>query len=417
MFEHQWLTWTAPQAPEKGTKPSEVRIQVVDSLSGVMFLLVSPERDGNCQLKFHRYKDYTDTMPSYMELKEKNFPLSSLSTTQLSPLGLIPEQPFPVMAAQANFIKDGLLLTIGVHHSVCDATAIEYIINTWAHNTTAVTNGSEMFSTYDAVLNDRTPIMKGKPGADLADFPEYVLTPTPPKDTTNSGLDATSTEIPPMTARIFYFSLSSLYKLKNAASAFSTNDALNALIWRRVTMARNPTSGLLSHNKDSRILYAANIRARENSPLPANYLGNASICGATEALSVPALLSASGLSAAAAVIRKSVNGLTADRITSLTGLLNSRADPSDFKFAYNGFLGPDVSMTTWADVEIYRPDWGPFLGKVEAFRVPGEGMDGVVQVFPRLRDGGLEICIGLEDGAMERLVQDAEFGEYAQFWA
>jgi hypothetical protein len=39
-----------------------------------------------------------------------------------------------------------------------------------------------------------------------------------------------------------------------------------------------------------------------------------------------------------------------------------------------------------------------------------------VIVFPTLRDGGLEVKLDLEDGAMGRLVEDVGFEKHAQLW-
>jgi hypothetical protein len=177
-----------------------------------------------------------------------------------------------------------------------------------------------------------------------------------------------------MTAHIFYFSLESLADVNIAASAFSTNGDLNTLVWRHMTIACSPTSlsGGSLDGRVSRILYEANIRSRTNLLLPVNYLGNA-----TDYLKVSALLGSSGLVTASETIRKSVTALhSPDRAALTIGLLNTRADPSDLKFAYNGFLGSDISTTSWADVGIYRSDWGPIMGQVDAFRVPGGGTDG-----------------------------------------
>ncbi|KAG0647680.1 Acyltransferase easC [Hyphodiscus hymeniophilus] len=389
-------------APETGAKSKVGRIQVVES-------------DG---VKFH-LKDLCGILPSYHELKKRNFPLSEFSTKHIAPIGMVPEYPFAVMVAQANFIEGGLLLTIGLHHSVCDATGFETIIRTWADNTAAAVSGSDSFSIYSPALNDRMPLMEGKPGAQLKDFPEYVLMPTPPKTAAIQESSVRHPDRSAMTTHVFYFSPESLGQLKSAAAAFSTNDALIGLVWQHMTIARNPVSAPLelTHDKESRMLYAVNVRSRMRPQLPANWLGNATICGVTDYLKVTALLNESGLSTASTMIRKSLNTITADRIDSTIGLLNSRDDPYDFKFKYNGFLGPDIVSTSFAHLEIYKHDWGPCLGKIDAFRIPGEGTDGTVGVFPRLRDGGLEVLIGLEDGAMERLLRDAEFGKYAQLWA
>ena len=44
-------------------------------------------------------------------------------------------------------------------------------------------------------------------------------------------------------------------------------------------------------------------------------------------------------------------------------------------------------------------------------------MDGSIIVLPRVDGGGLEVVVGLEDGAMGQLVKDEEFLEFAKVWA
>ncbi|KAF9773333.1 hypothetical protein IL306_008866, partial [Fusarium sp. DS 682] len=82
----------------------------------------------------------------------------------------MPQGPHqPVLAAQANFVKGGLLLAVGVHHSACDASALDAILSTWSHNTAVVSGSSDSFSTFDGPSNDRSPLMEGKleTGTDL----------------------------------------------------------------------------------------------------------------------------------------------------------------------------------------------------------------------------------------------------------
>ena len=139
--------------------------------------------------------------------------------------------------------------------------------------------------------------MEGKPGAKLEDFPEYILMANPPQSTPDANttqMNAAPFKLPSITAHIFYSLHSCLAALKAAASSFSTNDALNTLVWRHMTIARN-SSVLLDGEKDCVMLYTANIRSRMNPPLPTNYLGSASIGSAKERLKVSALLGDSGL--------------------------------------------------------------------------------------------------------------------------
>lgn len=369
-----------------------------------------------------RFKDLTKILPSYVELRAEHFPLAKLPTAQLSPVNVLPQPPQPVMAAQANFIEGGLLLTIAVHHSVCDGSGVDTIMDNWANNTAALGKGAS-FTQHDHPSNDRSRLMTGNPGANLANYPEYILTPSPRGTSTDVNTHQMAEmpfQLPPMTAHIFYFSPESLAVLKHSAASHSTNDALMAFTWKHMTLARNPPSSTKisssDEDKTSALLFAANIRDSTSPPLPVTYLGNASMAVITERLLVSTLTSNSGLAQAAAAIRTSITALkTPDRVSLTIGLLNSRPDPTDFKFAYNAFLGPDVSATSWAKFGIYERSWG-VLGKPESFRIPGEGADGVIIVFPQLNEGGLEVMIGLENSSVKRLLANGEFAKAATLW-
>lgn len=391
---------------EEDSSPEHQRIAVVDGRFGVL-------------LKFSDLTASAGQVPSYEELKAAHFPLSKLSTAQLSPLGVMPQDKTPsVMAAQANFIKGGLLLTVCAHHSVCDATGLGTVLQTWAQMTSSAHNGSSL-SSIDPRINDREPLMTGISGDTLDQFPEYVMAPTPPAasaDANSHQMAATPVKLPDMTARIFYFSPSSLTFLKTAAAAYSTNDALNALIWRHVTLARMAARSM-SDDGATTLLYPANMRSKVSPPLPYNYTGNVSIASVTRHISAKEMSASDGLVAAAASIRSSVGKLNEpDRVARLIGLLSSRPNPTDFKFAYHGFLGPDLSSTSWAELNVFEMAWGR-LGKAEAFRIPGEGADGSLIVLPRVDDGGLEVVVALESRAMEALIADGEFGRWADVWA
>jgi hypothetical protein len=67
----------------------------------------------------------------------------------------------------------------------------------------------------------------------------------------------------------------------------------------------------------------------------------------------------------------------------------------------NGFLGPDVTATSWADVGVRKRGWGPLLGRPEGIRVPYEAADGAVAVLPRLEGGGLEVMVAFGERGHE----------------
>jgi trichothecene 3-O-acetyltransferase len=316
------------------------------------------------------------------------------------------------MAAQANFIEGGLLLTVGVHHSVCDGIGLDHILETWALNT-GIIDELGSFSKYDLVSNDRAPLNEGFPANNIADFPEYVLMPTPLAQATQMA--PPTFQLPPMTTKILYFSPEHLADLKIAAKAYSTNDAICAFFWHHMKLARNPSNGPSENEKTSAALFAVNIRGRTSPPLPPNYLGNASLGGITQRLPITSLKDAhTGLRLASATLRSTLNAIHKPvRVPLTIGLLSSRPNAQDFKFACHGFLGPDITVTSWADMGVREREWGA-LGKPEGFRVPYEATDGVVAIFPRLENGGLEVMAGLESESMERLLKNPGFQEFAE---
>jgi trichothecene 3-O-acetyltransferase len=399
--------WICGKVGPEVASPTSGKIEVVDG-------------DGGVYMKFKELTGKEARFSSFEELKAASFPLSKLSSTDLSPLGVMPtEQYNPVFAAQANFIDGGLLLTVCAHHSVCDATGLHTVLQTWAQMAAAVRRGSTPV-TIDQVINDRHRLMKGGAGGALDDFPEYVLAPTPSRtknDVLSHQMAEAPFKMPDMTAHIFRISSSALTALKQAASAYSSNDALNALFWRHVTLARiaaaRDSTRTISPETGTALMYAVNVRSKFSPPLPHNYTGNASIANITKKLSVAELTSVHGLAAGAEAIRASVNrSNTPDRISRMIGLLASRPDTTDFKFAYNGFLGPDLSSTSWTDLTVYDSEWGS-LGRPQALRVPGEGSDGNLTVLPKLTDGDLEVVVALESRAMNHLIADREFGRWA----
>ncbi|KAF5646953.1 BAHD acyltransferase DCR [Fusarium tjaetaba] len=348
--------------PEEAQDPKARKVQILDSPGGFRF----------------PYKDLTDTLPSYAELRERNFPLAEFTTAQVGPIDVMPQGPDqPVFAAQANFVEAGLLLTVGVHHSACDASALDAILSTWSHNTAVASGGSGSFSTLDVPSNDRSPLMEGDlDNVDVAAFPEYVLMPTP--HSTEGDLSSMSGfQLPPLSSHLFHFSSESLTRLKEEAGAFSSHDALCAFTWQRMTLARMHSgvfSDPLGRDSTSRFCFAVNVRSRMSPPLPPSYMGNASM-----------------------------------------GCVTEKINPTDFKLSFNGFLGPDVVESSWADLGVYGHQWGNAVGTLDAVRTPGEGSDGTMMILPRLKDGGLDVVVGLSTAAMEKLLKDEEFASFADF--
>lgn len=397
-----------------------------ETLTQIPFLsdVLGDEEDGSGRVHIApgsgvllRGKDLTeDSHLAYQKLKDAAFPLSSLDGDVLAPVGMMSSEPAPpIMAAQANFVVGGLLLTVCLHHSALDAAGVATVVRTWAGNTKLSgdsKSGSETLDPLPSEALNRTPLInnssssKVDPNEKIKDFPQYKLTPPPPPPKADDPPPTFT--LPPMTAAIFHFSASALAALKSAAtpappteSYISTNDALCALLWHSITKARQlptPTTSMLG--------FAIDGRKRLNPPLPPTYLGNVNIYASTQ--------TTTDLPPTATQIRTAITSITPTHIQNLTTLISALPLVTALQPAFNSFLGPDLAITSWRDMRLAGLEWGSLIGKVESTRLPGAAFDGLCIVLPELEDGGLEVLIGLEDGAMGRLRGDEEFTKFAR---
>lgn len=373
-----------------------------------------------------------DQSLSYRKLSDAHFPSNAFNGDRLAPVGPVPEKyEAPVMAAQANFVPDGLILTVCFHHFAVDAAAVGSVLRTWAENTRAShESGFELESVepFPPGLLDRTPLF-GSRGLDAKDkikhYPQYKLlsATAPPSSVESNQAEPPPTTIPPMSSAILYFSAARLSALKVLASSssspntsyISTNDAFSALLWSSITKAR----GLASHRDNesnppqSRLLFSINCRKLFEPPIPPSYLGNVIIYSAADQ-PISILKDPSELPTTAAAIRTAVNKVNHNHVQGLISLINSLSTPADLQPDMNCFLGPDLAMTSWRDMGISGLDWGHGIGKVERLRVLTSAFDGIILVLPALEDGGLEIFIGLEAEAMARLVKDEGLLRFAE---
>lgn len=258
-------------------------------------------------------------------------------------------------------------------------------------------------------------------------------------------------------------------------SVLSSNDCLCSLIWSNMTMARFPPSSSADETvpTQSTLGFAINGRSRTSPPLPGTYLGAHVVYGVTSAL-VSALREASSfrddpkapssnpLQPLASGIRSAIAAITPDYTDRVIGLVKGLSDPSislaatrpspdpatapleRFMPSFRIYMGPDVAISSWADTGLLglqffkSADFGSDLeehgkirrqvdesmGRVLAIRLPMTKMpayDGLVIILPRATGDGeggtsaqnsyLDVMIGLEKSAMERLKDAAARGE------
>jgi hypothetical protein len=337
-----------------------------------------------------------------------------------------------VLLAQANLIRGGLLLTIGLHHNVVDEAGIYSILKLWA----AYCRGDDGAALINPEWTDSTAIMIGEGTGILEHHPEYRLKPAEQSATHVKGYqEYISGGTEGTESAVIFFSDEALERVKKAAMKqsteskansaeaaqwISTNDALCALIWSRVTAARK----LGADVPYSMFNMIVNGRSRLNPPMSPEYIGNVVFVTTKAALPIPLLDSpAANLADTALNIRRSILAIDGkvikDKIKAVTkvddiGRLAPGGHSSQFRH---------LACTSWAGQPYYGLDWGEALGgKIKRLRYPKYLSDGIMVIFPRIPKGdaelgvgGIEVEIGLQKAAVERLRADEAFSQYAQW--
>lgn len=337
-----------------------------------------------------------------------------------------------VLLAQANLIHGGLLLTIALHHNVVDEAGIYSIIRLLA----AYCRGDDGAALVKPKWTDSSAIMTGEGTGILEHHREYKLKPAEQSAThlsnyqeyISGGTECTASEViffpddalKSLKRAAMKDSTNSNAKSAEAAQWISTNDALCALIWNSVTVARK----LGADVPYSMFNMVVNGRSRFIPPVSEEYIGNFVFVTTKAALPIPLLDSpAANLADIALNIRHSILALDdkviKDKIKAVTkvddiGRLAPGGHSSQFRH---------LACTSWAGQSYYGLDWGEVLGgKIKRLRYPKNLSDGIMVIFPRiprgddeLGEGGIEVELGLQKEAMERLRADNDFNLYARW--
>jgi hypothetical protein len=375
---------------------------------------------------------------SYAQLQAQGFPPSKLDGQLLAPLaGVATTQR--VMAAQANFIPGGCLLSVGFSHQFTDAYGVYLILEKWAQYSRRVQSLPAQPAAFPCTQSQpRTslhPVLQvsydkaAKQYSTLKQRPELwkligldwrgSATSPPPKPPYQLAAGATET-------CIFCLSVAAQASLKKAASAFSsssspslisTNDALVAWIWRAVTKARFPKGQPNAPYRDNSYVSVA-IDGRRPLSIPADYAGNVVFCSMTNMpiheLTNPDI----PLGEIAARIRQETianrdPARLKEAVTLAAGIPDVHQPLAN---AFPSWFAEDLVTTSWVGLPFYQLDFGPAMGSsghIDTFRMPRGQFAGICSFQPRADDGSIEVVVGLLAEQMERLIADPDFAQFA----
>lgn len=380
-------------------------------------------------------KDLKTEFLTYRQLERKGFPVTAFKDEMLVPVAVtIQAEPGPEMIVQANLIEGGLLLAVCLRHNLTDGNGMNAIM-------IALGEQCKLAAEMDGPLEPRVmmmdrKVMMGLTGSKkvLSDHPAYgyhegaflphVSAPEEngtvelPKETTNGdpetkeNADIAPTPTPAV-VHMYRISSAAAADLKTYAGAhtpISTHDAIAALMWRTLTLARYK-AGRLSKDKINTYTFPHN--ARRHVGLPKDWVGNC--CYFVDAsLPVSKIIEPDSLPVLAAQIRAGLNAVNGDVVG---GLMELRK-PCTYDITWWPFHEINepwiLMMTSLYHSELYGVDFGQSLGDVKYFGVSDEGIMGgftsVGFVGAKMEGGGCDVSLGLDE-------QEEAFVKEDELWA
>lgn len=373
----------------------------------------------------------------YEQLRAAHFPSDRVAFDAIAPKSFEEAaDSTPVMIAQANFLRGGLLLFFAVHHCVLDEVGLFNVMKVWS----SYCRGDVGMDFVTPQWFDRSLLLQGAGTGKLEDHPEYALAPEGAATrAAEPGAYFPSSEN--VSSATFFFSDEALGRLKTAAmmpnpddaderSAWvSTNDALIALFWCCITSARVADSKKPISEIFPLFAMAVNGRSQLRPPMSPDYCGNVVLIAKTLSKAEDLLSPQPGrLAKAASLIRKAVNVVDDTYVRDVIQMVRNVDDVGLLAPRRRPAVEYSLGCSTWARQPYYSLDWGSTVGGTcERVRWRRFKTDGLFLIFPRLpsiegskggseaRQGGVEVQLGLQSDHLERLMKDSVFMEFAHW--
>lgn len=394
-------------------------------------------------------KDLTQNFHSYRELEAMGFPITAFKDQLLIPVPVtIQPDPNAEMVVQANLIEGGLLLSVCLCHNLTDGNGMNAIMIALGEQCRLAAQTSDALPPRK-MKTDRTPLLEAKGSkTDLKDHPAYGFyegafiphVAAPEDDATKTESQqrpdneaVTELEIeqqaeklaiadspdPPRSqvqTRTFRISATASSSLKSAASELalnvSTHDAIAALMWRTLIVARHK-AGRLDDNKIS--TYTIPHNARRYLGLPKEWVGNCCYF-ISASFAVSEIIASNSLPRMASAIRAALSAVNSDVVG---GLMQLRK-PCTYDITWAPLFEVNepwtLMMTSFYHSELCGIDFGTALGKVKHFTTSDEGAMGGYRstgfVGPKLSNQGCDVSIGLDQEEYELVMGDPLWKKY-----
>lgn len=365
---------------------------------------------------------------NFQDLRKASFAPTLLDSELLCPypkaIG-IRDGPVDCCRLRANFVEGGVLLVVSIIHTICDGRGITEILKVFAEMVQKAQTVDKEETPEHLFGHDRTSVLSGNGHlGTIENHPAWNTLPYKLRDgsanrQTSCSIFQIRSDLLPLLKQTATPSL----KAAPQALRISTHDAITALIWRSVMLARR-RAGIISDRISTQFCTAVDCRSRSNLPTP--YFGNA-IYVIKTSLPIPQLAPApatdgfdigpaSELQNAAHNIREKVNGVTGDTFRDLLAFAERTEEESVIRLSvWDDMSVGSLLLVSYFWFEMHELDFGDALGgKIEAFRLPSGGLlPGMPVVLPRLPDGSCEFVINEEEEVIKFLRKDEVFRRFA----
>ncbi|KAK9413213.1 hypothetical protein SUNI508_11989 [Seiridium unicorne] len=355
-----------------------------------------------------RVKDCKDLLPSMAELLYESVPIERLDSKLLSPFPGLSEghklsPPVPIVALQANFLENGLILTMCFHHIVMDGTAaVQFIL----HLATILNGGRLSSADIEQANRDRSSVVKLLSRSEPVKDHSHLRRPP--------GFMYQAPESAP-TWCLFKIPASRVAVLKREASSqsqlISENDALCAFCWQRISAIRLARGGK-QFTSSTISQFHRPIDVRPVVGVPMSYMGHV-VCHAIARLRLGELVSAP-LHKLAQLLRRELNAANNEWAVRSYATFVAR-EPDKSTLLYGGVTNPNTDLGATSTI-IGSGDWplkfGPALGVARFFRRPrSTPIPGSISIS-MVEDGSVPIALCLPEKDIIDLKKDSEWRRY-----
>ncbi|PLB49852.1 hypothetical protein P170DRAFT_193072 [Aspergillus steynii IBT 23096] len=357
---------------------------------------------------------------SYKHTSSHGMPADAISSDVLPVPSVIDDallaEGVPVFATSIfRFADNALGLCISLHHNAVDGTGLSSIMRQLSRN---ITDPGFTFSGSSQGRTDRFSKALALDLQETSSISSESLFSLHPEYSRNPP--SLPEKFAPSTSKLFTISMIWIDALKElmrkyTSKAPTTNTVLSALIWTTITRIRmqdNPSLG----GDMSQLVTAVNGRQRIGtnfSEPDSPFFGNAMFYSLSK---LPAdILAASDQTPVRSLaqicdhIAQSQYAINSRHIAEVYQLIEGVEDCRSLFPGWDLFGSRDLTITSWADLELYDLDFGDAMGKPKFVRVPYLEADGVAIVLPRQRavpHEVLEVMVMLRRDYMDALERD-----------